>query len=114
MDAKTAERAGYKVGDTVRLSVDGPVLTPTISGVFTTDDGNVAGRRQPRPVRHATAQKLFGKPGTYDEIDVKAAAGTSQAGAEGRAGQGAWARSGWRPPPARSSPTTRPSRSRPR
>lgn len=28
LDAKTADRAGYKVGDTVRLSVDGPVLSP--------------------------------------------------------------------------------------
>ncbi|MFR0353038.1 ABC transporter permease [Streptomyces sediminimaris] len=78
IDAKTAERTGYKVGDTVRLSVDGPVLTPTISGVFTTDDGNVAAGGSLALFDTATAQKLFGKPGTYDEIDVKAAAGTSQ------------------------------------
>lgn len=42
IDSRTAERAGYKVGDTVRISVDGPVLTPKITGIFTTDDGNVA------------------------------------------------------------------------
>ncbi|MFF4362524.1 ABC transporter permease [Streptomyces sp. NPDC001604] len=78
IDAKTAERAGYKVGDKVRLSVNGPVLTPTISGVFTTDDGNVAAGGSLALYDTATAQKLFGKPGTYDEIDVKAAAGTSQ------------------------------------
>ncbi|GGQ60468.1 ABC transporter permease [Streptomyces asoensis] len=78
VDAKTAERAGYAVGDTVRISVDGPVLTPRITGVFTTDDGNVAAGGSLALFDTATAQKLFGKPGTYDEIDVRAAAGTSQ------------------------------------
>lgn len=79
IDAKTAERAGYEVGDTVRISVDGPVLTPTITGVFTTDDGNVAAGGSLALFDTATAQQLFGKPGTYDEIDVQAAPGTSQA-----------------------------------
>ncbi|WP_328871878.1 ABC transporter permease [Streptomyces sp. NBC_00287] len=78
IDSETAERAGYKVGDTVRLSVDGPVLGPTIVGIFTTDDGNVAAGGSLALFDTATAQQLFGKTGTYDEIDVKAAAGTSQ------------------------------------
>jgi len=78
LDARTAERAGYKVGDTVRLSVDGPVLTPTVSGIFTTDDGNVTAGGSLALFDTATAQRLFGKAGTYDEIDVKAAVGTSQ------------------------------------
>ncbi|MCX5287661.1 MULTISPECIES: ABC transporter permease [unclassified Streptomyces] len=78
IDSETAHRAGYKVGDTVRLSVDGPVLTPTITGIFTTDDGNVAAGGSLALYDTPTAQKLFGKAGTYDEIDVKAATGTSQ------------------------------------
>ncbi|MFK4103538.1 ABC transporter permease [Streptomyces sp. NPDC019531] len=78
IDSKTAKRAGYEVGDTVRISVDGPVLKPVITGVFTTDDGNVAAGGSLALFDTATAQKLFGKPGTYDEIDVKAASGTSQ------------------------------------
>ncbi|MFF4491409.1 ABC transporter permease [Streptomyces sp. NPDC001544] len=78
IDSRTAERAGYKVGDKVRLSVDGPVLEPTVSGIFTTDDGNVAAGGSLALFDTATAQKLFGKPGTYDEIDVKAKPGTSQ------------------------------------
>lgn len=78
IDSRTAERAGYKVGDTVRISVDGPVLTPTVSGIFTTDDGNVAAGGSLALFDTATAQKLFGKPGTYDEIDVRAKPGTSQ------------------------------------
>ncbi|MFC8434325.1 ABC transporter permease [Streptomyces sp. NPDC057253] len=78
IDSETAERAGYKVGDTVRISVDGPVLKPVVTGIFTTDDGNVAAGGSLALFDTATAQKLFGKPGTYDEIDVKAAPGTSQ------------------------------------
>jgi putative ABC transport system permease protein len=78
IDSETAKRAGYKVGDTVRISVDGPVLSPKITGVFTTDDGNVAAGGSLALFDTATAQKLFGKAGTYDEIDVQAAAGTSQ------------------------------------
>ncbi|MFE6826773.1 ABC transporter permease [Streptomyces sp. NPDC057690] len=78
IDSRTAERAGYKVGDTVRISVDGPVLTPKITGIFTTDDGNVAAGGSLALFDTATAQTLFGKTGTYDEIDVRAAAGTSQ------------------------------------
>ncbi|MFJ4522850.1 ABC transporter permease [Streptomyces sp. NPDC088810] len=78
IDSATAKRAGYRVGDTVRLSVDGPVLTPTVSGIFTTDDGNVAAGGSLTLFDTPTAQALFGKKGTYDEIDVQAAPGTSQ------------------------------------
>ncbi|MFI1073815.1 ABC transporter permease [Streptomyces puniciscabiei] len=78
LDSRTAERAGYEVGDTVRLSVNGPVLTPTLAGIFTTDDGNVSAGGSLALFDTPTAQKLFGKKGTYDEIDVKAAPGTSQ------------------------------------
>ncbi|MDX3578541.1 MULTISPECIES: ABC transporter permease [unclassified Streptomyces] len=78
IDSRTADRAGYEVGDTVRISVDGPVLTPKIVGIFTTDDGNVAAGGSLALFDTASAQTLFGKPGAYDEIDVRAAAGTSQ------------------------------------
>ncbi|MFJ9179523.1 ABC transporter permease [Streptomyces sp. NPDC102360] len=78
LDADTAKRAGYKVGDQVRMSIDGPVLTPTVTGIFTTDDGNVAAGGSLALFDTASAQQLFHKPGAYDEIDVRAAAGTSQ------------------------------------
>ncbi|MER6538448.1 FtsX-like permease family protein [Streptomyces sp900105755] len=79
IDSRTAERAGYKVGDTVRISVNGPVLTPTVAGIFTTDDGNVAAGGSLALFDTATAQQLFGTKGTYDEIGVTAKAGTGQA-----------------------------------
>ncbi|GGX68337.1 ABC transporter [Streptomyces minutiscleroticus] len=78
IDAETAKRTGYGIGDTVRLSVDGPVLEPTVTGIFTTDDGNVAAGGSLTLFDTATAQKLFHKEGAYDEIDVRAASGTSQ------------------------------------
>ncbi|UXY28006.1 ABC transporter permease [Streptomyces sp. HUAS TT20] len=78
IDSRTAERAGYKVGDTVRISVDGPVLKPKITGIFTTDDGNVAAGGSLALFDTATAQHLFGKKGSFDEIDVRAKPGTSQ------------------------------------
>ncbi|MFB7196979.1 ABC transporter permease [Streptomyces sp. NPDC056240] len=79
LDSQTAKRAGYKVGDTVRMSIDGPVLTPTVTGIFTTEDGNVAAGGSLALFDTATAQQLLHKQGSYDEIDVKAAAGTGQA-----------------------------------
>ncbi|MFM9698026.1 ABC transporter permease [Streptomyces europaeiscabiei] len=79
IDSQTAKRAGYEVGDTIRLSVDGPVLKPTVTGIFTTDDGNVAAGGSLALFDTATAQKLFHMTGEYDEIAVTAAAGTSQA-----------------------------------
>ncbi|CAL9528938.1 ABC transporter permease [Streptomyces pilosus] len=78
IDSETAERAGYRVGDTVRMSVDGPVLEPEITGVFTTDDGNVAAGGSLTLFDTATAQKLFGKAGTFDEIAVKAKDGVGE------------------------------------
>ncbi|MYT29389.1 MULTISPECIES: ABC transporter permease [unclassified Streptomyces] len=78
LDARTADRGGYKVGDTVRISVDGPVREQKLTGVFTTDDGRVGAGGSLALFDTATAQKLFATPGEFSEIDVKAAPGTSQ------------------------------------
>ncbi|WP_438487617.1 ABC transporter permease [Streptomyces sp. S186] len=78
LDARTADRAGYKVGDTVRISVDGPVREQKLTGIFTTDDGAVGAGGSLALFDTATAQKLFAAPGEFSEIDIKAAPGTSQ------------------------------------
>ncbi|MDF4251082.1 ABC transporter permease [Streptomyces sp. WMMB303] len=78
LDAKTAERTGYQVGDTVRMSVNGPVRTEKVTGIFTTDDGNVAAGGTLVLFDNATAQKLFAKPGEYTEISMRADQGVSQ------------------------------------
>jgi putative ABC transport system permease protein len=78
LDAKTAERTGYKVGDTARMSIDGPVRKERVVGIFTTDDGNVAAGGTLVLFDTSTAQGLFALPGQYDQITLKAASGTSQ------------------------------------
>ncbi|MER6844640.1 ABC transporter permease [Streptomyces platensis] len=78
LDAKTAERAGYRVGDTVRLSIDGPVRTPRLVGIFTTDSGEVAAGGTLALFDTPAAQQLCCMPGEFSELDVKAAPGTSQ------------------------------------
>ncbi|MBO8188521.1 ABC transporter permease [Streptomyces spirodelae] len=85
LDAKTAERTGYQVGDTVRMSVNGPVRKEKITGIFTTDDGSVAAGGTLVLFDNATAQKLFAKPGEYTEIQLKAEPGVSQATLKERA-----------------------------
>ncbi|GAA2059967.1 ABC transporter permease [Streptomyces albiaxialis] len=79
IDQKTADRTGYKVGDTARLSVNGPVRDEKISGIFSTDDGNVAAGGTLVLFDNATAQRLFAKPGEYTKINVQAKSGVSQA-----------------------------------
>ncbi|WP_030563735.1 ABC transporter permease [Streptomyces aureocirculatus] len=79
LDSRTADRTGYKVGDTVRYSTDGPVHTAKVSGVFDTDDGSVIAGGSLVVFDNDTARKALGKKNmAYDEIDVKAAAGTSE------------------------------------
>ncbi|WP_328386441.1 ABC transporter permease [Streptomyces sp. NBC_00400] len=79
LDAGTAAKGGYHVGDTVRISADGPVRQQKLTGIFTTDDGRVAAGGSLALFDTKTAQKLFGLSGGYSEIDVRATAGTSQA-----------------------------------
>ncbi|AZS72810.1 ABC transporter [Streptomyces lydicus] len=78
LDARTADKAGYWIGDTVRISVDGPVREQKLTGIFTTDDGAVTAGGSLALFDTPTAQKLFAAPGTFSGIEVKAAPGTSQ------------------------------------
>ncbi|MFH8288991.1 ABC transporter permease [Streptomyces sp. NPDC018059] len=81
LDSRTAGRTGYTVGDTVRLSTDGPVRTAKVSGVFDTDEGSVVAGGSLVLFDNKTAFKALNK-NQYDEIDVKAAAGASEAALE--------------------------------
>ncbi|GFE24256.1 MULTISPECIES: ABC transporter permease [Streptomyces] len=78
LDASTADKAGYKVGDTVRLSANGPVHEQKLTGIFTTDDGGVAAGGSLALFDTPTAQKLLGAPGGFQQIRIKADPGTSQ------------------------------------
>lgn len=85
LDATTAKRTGYTVGDTARLSVDGPVRHERIVGVFTTHEGSVTAGGTLALYDTHTAQRLFGHPGHFDKINLKAEHGTSQAQLKSRA-----------------------------
>ncbi|MEU5347343.1 FtsX-like permease family protein [Streptomyces sp. NPDC020766] len=77
LDARTAERTGLSIGDTVRLSVSGPVLTEKVTGIFTTDDGNVAAGGTLTLFDTATAQRHFAGPGRFNQINLTTTPGTT-------------------------------------
>lgn len=77
LDTRTAERTGYRVGDTVRLSVSGPVLEERVTGIFATGDGNVAAGGTLTLFDTATAQRLFAKAGHYTQVELVTQPGTS-------------------------------------
>lgn len=79
LDARSAARGGYRVGDTVRLSIDGPVLTPRLVGIFHTDDAGVSAGGSLTLFDDTTAQRLLAQPGHYEQFLLKAGAGTSEA-----------------------------------
>ncbi|MFF4601381.1 ABC transporter permease [Streptomyces sp. NPDC001339] len=76
LDARSAEQGGYRLGDTVTFATDGPALKKKLVGVVTTEDPQVTAGHSLVLLNTATAQKLFLKPGQYDEFTVSAAPGT--------------------------------------
>ncbi|NIY63258.1 ABC transporter permease [Streptomyces malaysiensis] len=78
LDTATADQGGYRLGDTVRLAVDGPVLHKKLVGIVRTDDTHGSGGTLAL-FDDATAQKLLLKPGRYDGITLAADRGTSEA-----------------------------------
>ncbi|MFK0260616.1 ABC transporter permease [Streptomyces angustmyceticus] len=72
LDAETAEKAGYRIGDTVRFAVDGPALTKKLVGTVSTDDPRVVAGSTLTLFDTRTAQKLLLHPGQFHEIAVVA------------------------------------------
>lgn len=79
IDRKTAQDHGFKVGDTVRLAVNGPVMQMKVTGIFSTDDPQVDAGGSMVLFDNATAQRIYLKPGQYDSVEVQAKPGVSQA-----------------------------------
>ncbi|MEV7769993.1 ABC transporter permease [Kitasatospora sp. NPDC086791] len=76
LDAKTAEKGGYQVGDTVRVAVNGPVMELKLTGTLRTNDPRVTAGGSLAAFDSATAQQLYLSPGRFGELDVKATPGT--------------------------------------
>ncbi|MGA5220521.1 ABC transporter permease [Streptomyces cinereoruber] len=75
LDRTSADKGGYKVGDTVRVATNGPVKEYVLSGVFTTEDGAVNAGGSLVLFETSVAQKLYLKPGYFQDLTVTAAPG---------------------------------------
>ncbi|MFD5464673.1 ABC transporter permease [Kitasatospora sp. NPDC127059] len=79
LDTRTAEKGGFKVGDTVRVAVNGPVMELKLTGTLHTNDPRVMAGGSLAAFDGATAQDLYLSPGRYASLDVKAKPGTDDA-----------------------------------
>ncbi|WP_432043211.1 ABC transporter permease [Streptomyces cadmiisoli] len=79
LDEGTAAKGSYKVGDRVRVATNGPVKKFTLSGVFTTDDGEVKAGGSLVLFDTAVAQKQYLETGWYQDVTVTAAPGADDA-----------------------------------
>ncbi|MGK5547819.1 ABC transporter permease [Streptomyces sp. URMC 127] len=78
LDERTAEKTGAKIGGTVRMAVDGPVLNKKLVGIVRTDNPRVSAGGSLALFDTTTAQELFGKPGEFSELVVSATPGTDK------------------------------------
>ncbi|MFI2209377.1 ABC transporter permease [Streptomyces sp. NPDC020141] len=76
LDRRTAEKAGYAVGDTVRFAITGPTLTKKLVGTVDTDDPRVTAGGTLALFDTATAQRLYLEKGRFDELAVGSEPGT--------------------------------------
>ncbi|MEV4441458.1 ABC transporter permease [Streptomyces sp. NPDC049577] len=78
VDSGTAAAGHLRIGDTVTLATDGPVMTKRLVGIVSTKDTRVTAGGTLALFDRATAQHLFATPGHYTGIDLAAAPGTGQ------------------------------------
>ncbi|WP_406207662.1 FtsX-like permease family protein [Kitasatospora sp. NBC_01560] len=76
LDRRTAEKAGYRLGDSVRFATTGPTLTKTLVGTVDTDDPRVRAGGSLALFDTGTAQRLFLQEDRFDELAVGSAPGT--------------------------------------
>ncbi len=79
MDAGTAQKYHFVVGDHVRVLLAGPPQTFTISGIVKFGTANNLAGATIAAFELPTAQRLFGQVGHYQAIDVLTAPGADKA-----------------------------------
>ncbi|MFF9979581.1 ABC transporter permease [Streptomyces erythrochromogenes] len=84
VDGGTAAAGRFRLGDTITLATDGPVMAKRLVGIVATKDTRVTAGGTLALFDRATAQQLFASPGRYTGIDLTAAPGTGQAELAGR------------------------------
>lgn len=75
LDKDTADKGEYTVGDSVRVATNGPVRAYKLTGIFTTEDGQVNAGGSLVLFDTAVAQELYLKPGYFQNVSVAAAPG---------------------------------------
>jgi putative ABC transport system permease protein len=78
VDARTASKQGFKVGDHVKVLLQGPARTFTISGIVGFGEADNLGGATLAVFDLKTAQQVLNRPDQFDEIDVVAQPGVSQ------------------------------------
>jgi putative ABC transport system permease protein len=78
VDAGTADKYHFAVGDQVRILLAGPPQTFTVSGIAQFGTANNLAGATIAAFDLPTAQQLFNRVGLYDAIDVLAAPGVDQ------------------------------------
>jgi putative ABC transport system permease protein len=77
LDRATAERAGIDVGDTIKVVAAGPATSLKVVGLTEFAGAASFGGASAAVTTLATAQRLTGKQGRFDSIDVAAKPGVS-------------------------------------
>ena len=77
VDAQTADKHGFAVGDRVKVLLQGPARTFTVSGVIGFGSAGNLGGATLAGFTLPTAQEVLNREGRFDEIDVVAAEGTT-------------------------------------
>jgi putative ABC transport system permease protein len=78
VDKGTADKAGYKAGDTATVLVQGPPMQVTIVGIAKFGDTDSPGGASFVLFNQAEAQRVIGEVGKFDTINVVATKGVSQ------------------------------------
>ncbi|MEU1629785.1 FtsX-like permease family protein [Streptomyces sp. NPDC020096] len=79
LDRQTAERSGHRVGDRVRIVVNGSARNVRLVGIFTAHDSRLADGGTLTAFDTTTAQRQFAPaPGSYTAITLTAADNTSE------------------------------------
>ena len=80
IDASTASKKHFEVGETIGVQAEGPVQKLRISGLVNFGSVGTIGGATLSGFDLPTAQRLFDKEGELDEIAIAASAGTTDAG----------------------------------
>ncbi len=78
VDARTASKQGFRVGDQVKVLLQGPSRTFTVSGIVGFGEADNLGGATLAGFDLQTAQQVLNRKGQFDEIDVVAQPGVSQ------------------------------------